>query len=90
MQMTSPLRSRRALIFLAILIVIPIIGAGVAVIQIRRVADRRWAAAEARIQELSAAFPDAVPRPSTMSETAKELQIHFVAVIREEIGRAHV
>ena len=75
-------RPRRALKILAVLLAIPILGIAVAYVWIHRVADARWAAAQARIRELSAAFPEVVPAlPGT--EAAKELQIHFVAVIRQ-------
>jgi hypothetical protein len=82
--MTSSSRSRRALKILALLLVIPVLGAGGVWFWIHRTADRKWEEARRRIGELSAAFPEIVP-PLPSTETSKELQIHFVAAIRESV-----
>jgi len=84
--MTSSPHGRRALKFLALLLLIPLLGLGGAFFWIRRTADRKWEAARLRIRELSAAFPETLP-PLPSTETSKELQIHFVAAIREAVRR---
>jgi hypothetical protein len=84
--MTSSPRGRRALKFLALLLVIPVLGAGGVFFWIHRAADRKWAEARRRIQELTQTFPVALP-PQPTSEASKELQIHFVATIREAVRR---
>jgi hypothetical protein len=85
--MTSSPRSRRAWKFLALLLALPLLGAVVVAAWINAVADRRWAAAQERIRELSAAFPPPKPRPAdaTSSEAAKEIQAMFVSAIRAAV-----
>jgi hypothetical protein len=77
-------RRRRVSLLLAALLGLPALGAAAVFFWIHRMADERWAAAEERIRQLSAAFPEAGVRraPETVSEAAKENQIHFVAAIR--------
>jgi len=86
--MTSSPRSRRAWKILLILLAVPLFGAVSATLWIKRVADRRWADAQERIRQLAENFPaaDALPS-SSMTEASKELQIHFVAAIREAVRR---
>jgi hypothetical protein len=84
--MTSSPRGRRALKILAILLVIPVLGAGGVFFWIHRAADRKWAEARRRIQELTQTYPVALP-PLPTTEASKELQIHFVAAIREAVRR---
>jgi hypothetical protein len=71
---------------LAILLVIPVLGAGGVTFWIHRAADRKWAEARSRIQELTQTYPATLP-PRPSSEASKELQIHFVAAIREAVRR---
>jgi hypothetical protein len=71
---------------LAILLVIPVFGAGGVTVWIHRAADRKWAEAQHRIQELTQTYPATLP-PLPSSEASKELQIHFVAAIREAVRR---
>jgi hypothetical protein len=84
--MTSSPRGRRALKILALLLVIPVLGAGGVIFWIYRAADRKWAEARQRIQELTKTYPVVLP-PLPSSEASKELQIHFVAAIREAVRR---
>lgn len=84
--MPSSFRGRRALLLVGILLAIPVFGAGAAWFWIRTTADRRWEAARLRIQELTRAFPDTLP-PHPTTEHSKQLQIHFIAAIREAAPR---
>jgi hypothetical protein len=84
--MTPSSRGRRALQILAVLLAIPLLGAGGVWFWIQRRAERKWADARLRIQELSRTCPAELPPPPS-SEIPKELQIHFVAAIREAARR---
>lgn len=77
-------RRRRPGLLLAGLLGLPVLGAIGVYSWIHRVADSRWAAAQERIRQLSAAYPEGDGRrdPETVSEASKENQIHFVAAIR--------
>lgn len=74
----------RAVRILVVLIAIPIFGAVAAYLWINAIADRRWAEAEERIRQLSAAFPEGDARhvPEHVTQASKDNQIHFVAAIR--------
>jgi hypothetical protein len=61
---------------------IPVLGATGGYVWINRIADQRWAAAEVRIRALSTAFPEADSRRETVTDSAKDNQIHLVAAIR--------
>ncbi len=78
------MKSRRAVKVLIVLLALPIVGAVGVAVWINKVADRRWAAAQDRIHQLSATFPPPKPRPAeaTSSETAKDIQAAFVSAIR--------
>lgn len=77
---------RSGLKVLALLFALPVFGGGLAYFWIQGVADQRWAAAQDRIRQLSAAHPPVVqPMPTT--PLSKELQIHFVAAIKEAAQR---
>jgi hypothetical protein len=84
--MPSPSRGRRALLIVAVLLAVPLLGAGLTWFWIQRTADRKWAEAQLRIRELSSLYPDELP-PAPSTEPSKELQIHFVAAIREAARR---
>jgi hypothetical protein len=84
--MPSSFRGRRALQIVVVLLAIPFLGAGGVWFWIQRTADRKWEEARQRIRELSAAFPATLP-PLPATEASKELQIHFVAAIREAVRR---
>lgn len=83
-EVTMSFRKSRAVRILAAVLGIPLVGIIGAAVWINRVADERWAAAEARILALSAAFPEGDRRaePEHITEASKENQIHFVAAIR--------
>src|SRR6185295_11429905 len=83
------MKSRRAVKVLILLLALPLLGAIVVAVWINKVADRRWAAAQDRIRELSAAFPPPKPRPAeaTSSESAKDIQANFVSAIRRAVQR---
>src|SRR5262245_47693291 len=78
------LRRARAFRILAVLVVLPFVAGVGAFVWINRVADQRWAAAQSRIRQLAAAFPEADFRrlPEKSTEASKDNQIHFVAAIR--------
>jgi hypothetical protein len=79
--MPSPSRGRRALLLVAVLLAIPLLGAPGTWFWVQHTADRKWAEARLRIRELSTLHPAGLP-PHPSSEISKELQIHFVAAIR--------
>ncbi|MBI3856319.1 MAG: hypothetical protein HY293_11575 [Planctomycetes bacterium] len=83
--MTPSPRSRRAVKVLVVLLLVPVLGAVAVYFWVQSLADRRWAEAEGRIRRLSIEYPPPPSRPQAeaMSEPAKEIQIHFVAAIRE-------
>ncbi|HVE39450.1 MAG TPA: hypothetical protein VNM14_06140 [Planctomycetota bacterium] len=86
--MSSPSRGRRALQIVAVLLAIPLLGAAGTWFWIQHTADRRWAEARVRIQQLSTLHPAELP-PVLPTDVSKELQIHFVAAIREAARRNH-
>lgn len=75
---------RRFVLLLVVLLGLPVLGAILVYVWVHRIADERWAAAQARIGQLVAKFPEADGRrdPETVTEDAKENQIRFVAAIR--------
>jgi hypothetical protein len=76
----------RTLKILAVVLAALALGAAATWIWIRHAADRRWAEAQERIQQLVAAHPP-VLQPLPSSAASKEIQIHFVAAIREAVRR---
>jgi len=78
------MRKSRAVRILVALLMLPILGALGMYVWINRLADRKWAEAEERIRQLSAAFPEGDSRrePEPLTPASKENQIHFVAAIR--------
>jgi len=85
--MSSPSRGRRALLVVAVLLAIPLLGAPATWFWIQRTADRKWEDTKLRIQELTRDFPAVLP-PSPLTGTSKELQIHFVSTIRDAARRS--
>jgi hypothetical protein len=76
----------RTLKILAVVLVTLAIGAAGIFVWIRQGADRKWAAAQERIRQLSADHPAVVP-PMPSTPASKEIQIHFVAAIKTAVRR---
>jgi len=76
-------RRRRLGIVVALLLGLPIVAAVLAYVWVNRVADQRWAAAEERMRQLAAAYPEpGFELAVAATEAAKDNQIHFIAAIR--------
>jgi hypothetical protein len=73
--------SRRGLKVLVLLVAVLVLGIASLALWIRTTADQRWAAAQERIRQLSAAHPVAIP--PMPAGRPKELQIHLVAAIKD-------